>query len=100
MTREQYIKYLIKNQYPNMKEFAHTIDMPYSTLLSIVNGSIGGAAIDNVIKICKGLSISISELQENSTTELYLTDSEKELILKYRENPAMQQAINKLLGVE
>lgn len=82
-----------------MKEFAQEIDMPYSTLLSIVNGSIGGAAIDNVIKICRGLSISISELQENSTTELYLTDFEKELVLKYRENPAMQQAINKLLDI-
>ena len=49
MTREDYIKSLIKAQGYTLKAFAQEINMPYTTLLSILNGSIGGAAMDNVL---------------------------------------------------
>ena len=45
-----------------MKDFAKIINMPYTTLLSILNGSIGGAAMDNVLKICGALNIRIEDL--------------------------------------
>lgn len=63
MNREDYIKAKIAEQGHTIKSFAAKIDMPYSTLLSILKGSIGGAAVDNAIKICKGIGITISELQ-------------------------------------
>lgn len=62
MTREDYIKALIKSHGYTLKDFAKTIHMPYTTLLSILNGSIGGAAMDNVLKICQKLDIRIEEL--------------------------------------
>lgn len=65
MTRENYIKLLIKNDDLTIKDFAQKINMPYTTLLSILNGSLGGASIDNVIKICGGLHITIEELQKH-----------------------------------
>lgn len=106
MSREQYIKELIAKNGYNIKSFANYIDMPYSTLLSMLNGSIGGAAIDNVIKICKGLNITINDLQEhdNASGELenqnfVLTEHEKRVISAYRNNPSMQGAVDKLLNV-
>lgn len=69
MTREEYIKAAIKSSGYNLKEFAHTIHMPYTTLLSILNGSIGGAALDNVLKICRPLSISIEDLSASRKEE-------------------------------
>lgn len=62
MNREDYIKALIKSHGYTMKDFAKIINMPYTTLLSILNGSIGGAAMDNVLKICGALNIRIEEL--------------------------------------
>lgn len=68
MTREDYVKSLIKARGYTFKAFAAEINMPYTTLLSILNGSIGGAAMDNVLRICKSLNISIEEL--NQVTEM------------------------------
>ncbi|MBP2631691.1 MAG: hypothetical protein H6Q70_2319 [Firmicutes bacterium] len=62
LTREDYIKSLIKSHGYNLKEFSTQIQMPYTTLLSILNGSIGGAAVDNVLKICYALHIKIEDL--------------------------------------
>ena len=72
MSREDYIKALIKSHGYTMKDFAKIINMPYTTLLSILNGSIGGAAMDNVLKICGALNIRIEELNNlaaNDETE-------------------------------
>ncbi len=66
MNREDYIKALIKSHGYTMKDFAKIINMPYTTLLSILNGSIGGAAMDNVLKICGALNIRIEDLNNLS----------------------------------
>lgn len=65
LSRENYIKMLIKNEDLTIKDFAQKINMPYTTLLSILNGSLGGASVDNVMKICEGLHITVEELQQN-----------------------------------
>lgn len=106
MTREEYIKHLISQSGHNVKSFAASIGMPYSTLLSMLNGSIGGASIDNVIKICKGLDITINDLQQYALGEkadseqITLSEHEKNVIIAYRKNPAMQTAVDKLLGID
>ncbi|MVB11360.1 hypothetical protein CAFE_20740 [Caprobacter fermentans] len=106
MTREQYLKLLIRNKGLTIKEYAKQIGMPYSTLLSMLNGSIGGAAVDNVAKICFGLDISISELQKYSNNPsidgdiLNLSRHEKIVIISYRKQPEMQAAVDRLLGVK
>ncbi|XOQ26476.1 MAG: HTH cro/C1-type domain-containing protein [Mitsuokella multacida] len=72
MTREDFIRSLIKSKGYTLKAFSQEIGMPYTTLLSILNGSIGGAAMDNVLKICHALGISLDDLarvgQQHSLT--------------------------------
>ena len=60
MTREEYLKMLIK-KHGSQREFAQYIGMPPSTLFSILR-NVGGASIDNIAKICKGLGITADDL--------------------------------------
>lgn len=104
LTREMYLKKLIKNNGFTIKEFAQNIDMPYSTLLTMLNeGKIGNAAVDSVIKICKGLNITIQDLQsvqevDTSPSEhIVLTEHEKKIISSYRKKTELQKAVDILL---
>ena len=67
MTREEYLKSLIK-EYGSQREFANYVRIPHSTLYSILK-NVGGASIDNIIKICKGLGISADELANMPSDE-------------------------------
>ena len=64
MRREDIIKKLISEKGMSLKSFAKSIDMPYSTFYSILKRGLSQAAVDNVIKICKGLDITVEELEE------------------------------------
>ena len=88
MTREDYLKEKIKEQ-GTQREFAAKIGMPPSTLFSILR-NVGGASIDNIIKICKGLNIKPDELAEigeeitiPSETKGYFTNSEAAEFAEY-----------------
>ncbi len=103
MTRERYLKKLIKENGFTVKDFAKSIHMPYSTLLTMLNeGKIGNASVDNVIKICKGLNITIQTLQDvleadAEQSRLVLSEHEKKLICHYREKEDLQKAVDILL---
>lgn len=98
--REMYIRKLIEKQGMTIKDFSNKLNIPYSTILSMLNGSIGGTAVDTVAKICHCLGISIDELQRCGIgEELIINDFEKELIVKYRQNSEYNTAINKLLDI-
>ena len=108
MTREDYIKALIKSHGYTLKDFAKTIHMPYTTLLSILNGSIGGAAMDNVLKICGALNIRIEDLnnlasqiepQAAATTETAGIDPQLLKILQEL-SPEKQIALKLLLSAK
>lgn len=62
MTREEYIKELIIQKYGNIKEFSRQINIPYTTIRSILERGVANAQLDNVITICKGLRISPEDL--------------------------------------
>lgn len=104
LTRELYLKNLIKSNGLTIKEFAKKIDMPYTTLLTMLNEEkIGSAAVDNVIKICKGLGITIQDLQSvleshpSDAEHLVLTEQEAKLISNYRQKNDLQKAVDILL---
>lgn len=61
MTREEFLTMRIKSL-GSVKEFSTKINMPYTTLRSILT-NVGGASIDNVVKICNGLGISTATLE-------------------------------------
>ena len=75
MTREEYLSKLIKDQDFTIQGFAKKINIPTSTLRSILK-NVGGAAIDNIFKICSGLGITTDDLnnmtciQESVSQEL------------------------------
>lgn len=64
MRRTEILKGLIKDTGLNLKAFSEKADMPYTTLRSMLERGIGNASVDNVIKICKTLGITIEELEE------------------------------------
>lgn len=101
MTREEYIKTLIADKGYSVKSFAKAVGLPYSTLRSMLSSGVGGAAVDNVIKICKGLGITVDTLNKCGCVDGYVTLSGKEraLIRSYRSHPELQVAVDKLLGV-
>lgn len=74
MTIEEKLKELILDRYKSIREFTQSIDMPYSTLDSVLKRGIGNSSVTNIIKICKALKISADGLAEGkivSTVERY-----------------------------
>lgn len=102
MTRENYIKDLIKEKGYSVKSFAEHIGIPYSTLRSILSSGVGGASVDNAIRICQGLGITVDTLNkcETNPSVFSLSEKEKELISAYRSQPSIQIAVDRLLGIE
>lgn len=101
MTREYYLRSLISDN-GSLKDFATKIDMPYSTLLSILK-NVGGAACDNVFKICHGLGISADSLSllekiPSNTTPIQVTPAEQQHMKKYRKlSPAGKKEVDHYL---
>lgn len=89
MTREEYLSDLLKKQGHTIQGFARQIELPTSTLRSILK-NVGGASADNIFKICAGLGITADELNEMkniviSTAPAPLDDTEQELITVFRQ---------------
>ena len=105
MTREQFIKRKIREKGMTLKDYARSIGMPYSTLLSMLAGNLSGASLDNVCRICNGLDVNIGFLQtpvisEDGESKMEeLSQREKLLISHYRTAVNMQEAIDKLLDL-
>lgn len=62
MTIEERLKDLILSKYKSIREFTNTIQIPYSTLDTILKRGIRNSNVDNVIKICESLNISADAL--------------------------------------
>lgn len=69
MSREQILRNLILDKYVSLRQFAKEIDVPYSTLMTLLARDIGGASFDIVIKICKKLELDPYELIQESDLE-------------------------------
>lgn len=70
MKRTQIIESMIDEKWKSRRKFAEHIGIPPTTLQSILKRGVGNASIDNVIKICKGLGITIEQLEEMSKEEI------------------------------
>lgn len=62
--RTEIIKEMIEKRWPTQKAFAEAAGIPYTTLRSILQRGVGNSAVENVIKICRTLGITIEELEE------------------------------------
>ena len=105
MTREEFIKRKIREKGMTLKSYARMIGMPYSTLLSMLAGNLSGASLDNVVRICNGLDVSIGTLQNPTLSDdgesklADLSEREKKLVHQYRCCGTLQEAVDKLLDI-
>ena len=105
MSREEYVKHLISLRNQTIKGFAQSIGIPYSTLFGMLKNGLGGAAVDSVIKVCKGLDITIEDLQRIDESGMmaipfFVNDKEKRLVVRYRDMPQMQPAVDAILKLD
>ncbi|SHG82742.1 helix-turn-helix transcriptional regulator [Virgibacillus chiguensis] len=61
--RTEVVEKLIDKSWSSKKAFAESVDIPYTTLRSMLQRGIGNASVNNVIKVCKGLGITTEELE-------------------------------------
>ena len=69
MSREQMLRNLILDRYVSLRQFAKEVDIPYSTLMTLLARDIGGVSFDIMIKICRKLEIDPLELCEENYSE-------------------------------
>ena len=69
MSRELMLRNMIWDRYVSLRQFAKEIDVPYSTLMTLLARDIGGASFDIVIKICKKLELNPFELAQEINSE-------------------------------
>ncbi len=70
MEKAKIVERLIKEAgYTSKRQFAEAIGLPPTTLSSMLSRGLGKASIDNVLKICKGLGITVEELEEMAKQE-------------------------------
>ena len=62
MNREQYLRNLILDRWPSLRQFAAETDIPYSSLMTLLSRGVGGASFDTVIKLCRALEVDPMEL--------------------------------------
>lgn len=88
MTIEERLQELILERYHSMREFSIAIDIPNTTMFSILKRGIGNSSVSNIIKICKALGISADALadgeivsyQKQTTSKAIDTIEVKELL--------------------
>ncbi len=62
MTTEEKLRHLIMSKYKSIREFTIVADIPYTTMDSILRRGIGNSSVDNIIKVCETLGISVDAL--------------------------------------
>ena len=85
MNKEEKVLRLIKTRgFSSQAEFCRYIDIPKSTFSTIIKRGLGNASIDNVLKICKGLDITVDEIMKIEKDTFVVADKEKDLLKNYR----------------
>jgi predicted transcriptional regulator len=77
MTTEDKLKDFILTKYRSLREFTQEINMPYSTMTTILKRGIDNSNVQNIIKICQALEIKADDLAEGNIVpiERHNTDS-------------------------
>ena len=65
MTRELRLRSRILDQYASLRQFAAAINIPYSSLMTLLSRGLGGASFDTVLEICLALDLDPRELSAN-----------------------------------
>lgn len=63
MEKARIIRRLIDKTGMNTKSFSEKADIPYTTLRSILERGVSKSSVENVIKICRALNITVEDLE-------------------------------------
>lgn len=85
-TRAKILAKLIEKRGYSRRAFAEKAGIPATTLQSMLNRGIGRASVDNVIKVCKALGITIEEMERlaeehEKTSYEYQAEENKGLVM-------------------
>lgn len=64
MNTEERLRAMIINKYGSVKHFSQVANLPYQTVVSILNRGIMKAGLQNIIDMCRELDISVDALAE------------------------------------
>lgn len=64
MTIEDKLKAMMIDNYGSVKHFSEVAQLPYQTVISILNRGILKAGLQNIIDMCKELDLSVDALSE------------------------------------
>ena len=82
MNKTDIIKSLINKTGLNMKAFSQKAGLPYSTLRSMLERGVENASVNNVIKVCSTLNITIEELYEMEEESSNSISKEEKILLE------------------
>ena len=105
MNREEYLKNLMELKSGSVRSFASEIEIPYTTIRSILERGILNAKMDNIIKICAGLNISPEALADFDSTVIndihktiiQLDDFRQVSVLDYSQEQLSEQKKSKIV---
>lgn len=104
-TEKKLLEY-IKSEYKSLRDFCIKIDRPYSTISNMLKRGLLNSSVSLVLYVVDRLSLDIDELFNGNvvmktakTLNPEISAHEIEMIKSYRNNPEMQPAVNKLLGL-
>ncbi len=80
MTVEKGIKKIIENKFGNVKYFSEEIDLPYTTVRSILERGVLNAKVENVIKIAEGLDMDPKEFLKLDRENIMVADENQTMI--------------------
>ena len=89
MTIEEQLKQLILSKYKSLRAFTQEIDVPYSTVDTMLKRGIGGTSVTTVLKVCNSLGIDADALtnnkiqEKNNSISLSISPHEQNIIKKY-----------------
>ena len=95
---------ILKEKDTNVNELAKNIGVSNQTLYSIIKRDNMKIDFELLLKICNELNVNVEKFYDDyidaKSQQILLTDEEQQLILAYRANPNMQEAVKKLLDID
>lgn len=89
MRIEDDLKQKILEKYKSVRAFTTAVQIPYSTIDSMLKKGLSGTAVSTVIKVCESLNLDVDALvngkiKEKSPVEENLSTEDKDAILGYK----------------
>lgn len=95
------LEYYIGRSGLSQKNLAEKIGVSKGAITNWLNGS-NSPNIEVLARLCQVLDVKMSDMltRKDSVTTFSLSDHEKKVITAYRQQPSMQEAVDRLLGIE